>query len=405
MPHERHRHLKSVLQHLASLSPLVGLVGHRQVGKTTLLEAISRHYVTFDDEEVLASANTDPKSFVAALDSPGTAIDECQLSERIFPALKERVRKDKRPGQLYLSGSVRFTSKKLIRESLTGRIMTADLLPLSLSELDRTELPDLVPRMLRARRFTDLKLPALPAREHRRRMRLVEQYDACGGLPGACFIRNPRLRTQKILDQLETILDRDLRQIHDTTLTLPELLRLLRELALADGTTANYAQLRRATGITPVTQKKLLFALEATFVIRPVAIEGDYRGSALFFEDHAEATVLAQDRLSTDQRWAGLVMRNLREQLSYRLGENAEIFQYRTRAGVTVPFAFRTSDSILGFIPVRGGVSRSTRAAAYSFLRKYSTGKVAFVTDGEDTRIVDDRTMLVSATRLLIAWP
>jgi predicted AAA+ superfamily ATPase len=405
MPHERLRHLKSVLQHLAALSPLVGLVGHRQVGKTTLLEAISRHYVTFDDEEVLASANTNPKSFVAALGFLGTAIDECQLGERIFPALKERVRKDKRPGQLYLSGSVRFTSKKLIRESLTGRIMTADLLPLTLSELDGAELPDLVPRMLQARRFTDLQLPSLPAREHRRRMRLVEQYDACGGLPGACFIRNPRLRTQKILDQLETILDRDLRQIHDTTLKLPELMRLLRELSLADGSAANYQQLRRATGITPITQKKLLFALEATFVIRPCPIEGDYHGSALFFEDHAEATVLAQDRLSVDQRWAGLIVRNLREQISYRLGENAESFQYRTRAGVIVPFAYRISDSVLGFIPIRRSISRSARAAAHSFLRKYAGGKVAFVTDSDETQVVDERIMLVPATRLLFPWP
>src|SRR5687767_9170138 len=123
MAHERRRHLKAVLQHLATLSPLVGLVGHRQVGKTTLLEAISQHYVTFDDEDVLAAANSNPKSFVGTLGSPGTAIDECQLAERIFPAL-ERVRNNKRPGQLYLSGSVRFTSKKLLRESLTGRIMT-----------------------------------------------------------------------------------------------------------------------------------------------------------------------------------------------------------------------------------------------------------------------------------------
>ena len=49
---------------------------------------------------------------------------------------------------------------------------------------------------------------------------------------------------RQILDQLETILDRDLRQIHDTTLTLPELLRLLRELALRDGRTFNYLELR-----------------------------------------------------------------------------------------------------------------------------------------------------------------
>ncbi len=405
MPHERSRHLRSVLQHLATLSPLVGLIGHRQVGKTTLLEAITRHYVTFDDEDILASANANPKAFVTELRSPGTAIDECQLAERIFPALKERVRKDKRPGQLYLSGSVRFTSKRLVRESLTGRIMTADLLPLTLSELDRAELPDWVPRMMRARSLTDLQFPQLSGKEHRRRMKLIEQYDVCGGLPGACFIRSPRLRAQKILDQIETILDRDLRQIHDTTLTLPELMRLLRELAIRDGTAANYQQLRRATGITPITQKKLLFALEATFVIRPIAIEGDYRGSALFFEDHAEGAVLAQDRLSSDQRWTGLIMRNLREQILYRLGENAEIFQYRTRAGVKVPIVWRTANSTLGFIPVRGAIPRSAFAAAHSFLGKYAGGKAVLVTDGNEARVVDERTIILPATHLLFPWP
>ena len=167
MPHQRKRHPTPVLQHLATLSPLVSLIGHRQVGKTTLLEQISQQYVTFDDENTLASANSNPKAFVSTLRSLGTAIDECQLSEKLFPALKERVRRDKRPGQLYLSGSVRFTRKKLIRESLTGRIMTADLLPMSLSELDGTDLPDLLPRMMRARSLTELQLQHLPGKEHR----------------------------------------------------------------------------------------------------------------------------------------------------------------------------------------------------------------------------------------------
>ena len=403
MPHQRKRHLTPVLQHLATLSPLVGLIGHRQVGKTTLLEQISQQYVTFDDENILASANSNPKAFVSTLRSLGTAIDECQLAEKLFPALKERVRRDKRPGQLYLSGSVRFTSKKLIRESLTGRIMTADLLPMTLSELDGTDLPDLLPRMMRARSLAELQFQHLPGKEHRRRMRLIEHYDSCGGLPGACFIRNDRFRTQKILDQLETILDRDLRQIHDTTLTLPQLTRLLRELALRDGTAPQHQQLRRATGITPITQKKLLFALEATFIVRPVSIEGDFRGSALYFEDHAEVAVLSQDRLSADQRWTGLILRNLREQISYRVGENADLFQYRTRAGVVVPFAWRTPDSIVGLLPIRGNVSRIAMAAAHSFLRKYAGGKVVLVTDGEERRVFDERTMVIPATQLL--WP
>ena len=118
-------------------------------------------YVSLDDEEHLRSANGDAKAFVDALNAPGTAIDECQLSEPLFPALKERIRRNKRPGQFYLSGSVRFTSKKQIRESLTGRIMTADLYPLTLSELDGGELPDWVPRIMQSRRMHDLQIPAL----------------------------------------------------------------------------------------------------------------------------------------------------------------------------------------------------------------------------------------------------
>jgi hypothetical protein len=219
-------------------------------------------------------------------------------------------------------------------------------------------------------------------------MRLIEQYGASGGLPGACFIRNPKFRAQKVLDQLDTILDRDLRQVHETTLTLPALLQFLRELALRDGTSVQHQELRRATGITSITQKKLLYALEA-----------------LFFEDHAEVAILARDRLGDEQKWSGLLLRNLREQMAYRIGENAEFFQYRTRAGVCVPFALRTPDGVLGFIPIRGAPSRAPMAAAYGFLRKYANGKVVLVTDANETRVADDRTILIPATRLLFAWP
>ena len=104
---------------------------------------------------------------------------------------------------------------------------------------------------------------------------------------------------RQILDQLETILDRDLRQIHDTTLTLPELLRLLRALALRDGRTFNYQELRRATGITPITQNRLLYGLEAVFILRSIPLEGDFAGSAHFFEDQAEVAKYCSLRMPT----------------------------------------------------------------------------------------------------------
>lgn len=44
MPHLRDRYAKAVIQKLLTHSPLVGLLGHRQVGKTTLLESMSTDY-------------------------------------------------------------------------------------------------------------------------------------------------------------------------------------------------------------------------------------------------------------------------------------------------------------------------------------------------------------------------
>jgi hypothetical protein len=85
------------------------------------------------------------------------------------------------------------------------------------------------------------------------------------------------------------------------------------------------------------------------------------------------------------------------------VGENADLFQYRTRAGVVVPFAWRTADSIVGLIPIRGDVSRVAIAAAHSFLRKYAGAKAVLVTDGEERRLIDERTMVIPATQLL--WP
>lgn len=401
MPHERKRHLAAVLRHLAKLSPLVGLVGHRQVGKTTLLEAVSGSYLSFDDEDELKRAARGAKKFLSSLRTLGTAIDECQLLESLFPALKERVRLDRRPGQFYLSGSVRFTSKKVIRESLTGRIMTVDLLPLTLSELDRRELPDLALRLLGLKRLRDLRLARLSAAEFARRSRLIRHYKAYGGLPGACFIRQDRIRTQKILDQLETILNRDLRQIHETTLTLPDLMRFVRELSLREGGSVQLQELRRETGISPITQKKLIFALESVFVIRSLPLEGDFRGSAVVFEDQGEVSVLAQNRLDEERAWAGLVYRNLREQFAYRIGANAEFFQYRTRGGVLVPFAVRVPEATLGFVPVLGAPGRASVAAAQSFLRRYANSFALLVTDTDEFRVLDDRTVVIPAARLL----
>lgn len=400
MPHLRLRHSKKLIEHLARVSPLVGLLGHRQVGKTTLLEDSSPNYLTFDDATTLDAALLSSKYFLLEHSKIGTVIDECQLCPPLFPALKERVRKNKRPGQYYLSGSVRFTSKSDIHESLAGRIMNTELLPLTLSELTQKPLPNWGIQILN-RGFRSETIYKLPDVYFEKNTKAIELYLERGGLPGICFLKSEPLRAKASLDLITVILNRDLRQIYPTTLTLQSLQIYLRTLAKQEGQPHNFEFLKKASGLNPSTQKKLLFALESIFLIRPMKIEGTRGGFTCFFEDQFEAKTLSQNSLSKNDEWVGLVYRNLREQFFYQTEIIVEFFQYRTRSNVVIPFAVRSKAGILGIIPCIGNPGRTEFAAARSFLSRYDRSKVILVSNKNIAEVIDERIAVVSAAAIL----
>ena len=134
MPHTRARYAQPLIKKALNHSPIVGVLGHRQVGKTTLASLLSNEYVTFDATPRLEEALTKPAEFLENRKTPFT-VDEAQLCPPLFPAAKEWVRVHPQKGQFIFTGSVRFTSRALIRESLTGRIANVEILPLSISEM------------------------------------------------------------------------------------------------------------------------------------------------------------------------------------------------------------------------------------------------------------------------------
>ncbi len=135
MPHQRLRFALPQIQKLSSFWPIVGVLGLRQVGKTTLLRRLAKvpNGVTLDDEGTLSDARNSAKVFLAKLDLP-VVIDEVQKAPGIFDALKVQVDQERIPGQYYLTGSTSFSAKLGIRESLTGRIGLMHLFPLTLGE-------------------------------------------------------------------------------------------------------------------------------------------------------------------------------------------------------------------------------------------------------------------------------
>jgi len=393
MPHERKRYLSELLKSVLNVSPIVGILGHRQVGKTTLLMQHCSQYFSLDDRDTFDKIESNPKNFLKNHHKLKVGLDESQLLPELFTALKEQVRTDKRPGQFILSGSVRFTSRRAIRESLTGRIMNLELLPMSMSEIKNLPLSNAVDKIL----TTDslLKLDDYFEIESKRRMSLFAQIDESierGGLPGVCFIRNKKLAENKIAEQLSTILDRDIRQIYPTSLSYTQILDFVRELSKIEGRPLQFSKIKAQTKLQESTQKKLLYALESVFLIRPMPIEGGRKGMTLFFEDQAESHYLSLRKSNSKESWTGLCYRNIRVPLFYELGKNYRYFSFLTKGKSNVPFAVQSPSGILGFIPIEGDrPEHADQIHANSFLKHYANSKIIYVCKSKKIEIMSDR--------------
>jgi predicted AAA+ superfamily ATPase len=381
MAHIRSRYLISDFAQLLKFSPLVGLLGHRQVGKTTFVQGLVDKYVTFDSTNSRNEATNNPAEFVKENSKQRTVIDECQLVPSIFPELKEWVRVHKKPGQFVLTGSVRFSSKKAIRESLTGRISNLELLPLSIGELEQIPLRQSLETLLRSNHLesfcanheSELEL----TRKHIKPE--LSRYLVHGGLPGICFIRQENIRQRHLSDLLSLILDRDLRQIHKTTLSLQTLQDFIRYIADHEGLPFNYSHAERAIRLSDTTQKNLLYALESIFLIRRVKIEGGTNSKTYYLEDQAEFSHFRtkQDEINSLE---GLVFRNARVQFHYGLKNPYSITQHLSRSKSRVPFVFHQNNQALGLKVIES--DKPTLAdiqSGNSFLKTNGSAKLLFV--------------------------
>ena len=320
-----------------------------------------------DETTVRDSAERSPRDFLRGLTGRLSAIDECQLAPALFPALKLWVQKNKRPGQFLLSGSVRFTSRRIIRESLTGRLASVELFPLVLSEIRADTLPDFLSRTLSVVSISGIPPEStFSSKVHQSRLKDYHTYLELGGMPGLCFVRDSQARSRLLQDILRTLLDRDLRLVYETSLPFNEIFNLCCELARTPLQPFSVTQVSRATGLAPRTIQHLLQAFESIFLIRRIPLEGGGRnGYLIWFEDQFEQNFLANHRLSDLEKKVGLLYRNARAQFEYRLGATPYYFHFRTRGGAVIPLAIRTDDGVLGLCaserkpPLASGSSRN----------------------------------------------
>lgn len=390
MPHFRQRYLTELLKKTLRYSPITGIFGHRQVGKTTLANLLAGQYATLDQSAQQDQASQDPDGFLKSRNTGKTplVIDECQLAPPLFPVLKEWVRTHVQPGQFLLTGSVRFSSRKAIKESLTGRMIAWELIPLGLSEIHGQDMPKGVLRLAQSR-HVNLDIKSQPYFSHKS----FSEYLRCGGLPGIFAIRDAGIREQKIETQLNTMLERDLKLILQTTVPYRSLRLLLALLAKSQGMPVEWAALSQQSRISVPTVKKLVEAFEAMFLIRLLPTRGSETKIVMFLEDQGEASFLMEGQRQELYDLLRFCFANLRTQLSYQTAVQSTFFQYRNRGGAHIPLALelRTKETkrYLGLIPILDTTpTPHDLGSAYSFLKTFSSSKVLFVTLEDVDRVL-----------------
>ena len=253
MPHSRDRYLAPLLKKSLKFWPVVCLAGARQVGKSTFLKSLKGYdYSTLDDLGLLNLATRNP----AALLTPPCVIDEAQKAPELFDAVKLDVDEKRVPGKFILTGSVRFSKRTLIRESLTGRAKTLQLFPFMCSEA--LELP-----------FQDRWSTLSQRLKIRVQRSELERCLLRGGMPGVFAVRNPAEVRSYWKSLIESYVYRDLLFSIPKNAQPQLALKILKSVAeiLALGESPTFARILRKTGGSRTQVQKHLIGLEDLMVL------------------------------------------------------------------------------------------------------------------------------------------
>ena len=334
------------LQERLSFYPGVVLLGARQVGKSTLAQAVAAQTsgAVFLDLELPADrAKLDnPAAFFAAHRERLVVIDEVQTMPDLFVQLRPEIDADRRPGRFLLLGSASGVLLRQSAESLAGRVSYLELPPLLWSEVQ----------------------PEFPA-PHNATQNLLALQDHWqrGGMPLSCLAKTDAQSLRWRNDYLQAIVRRDLPGlgIHIPSETL---WRFLRMLAHQHGQLFNASALAVAMGgISHITVGRYLDIFCDALITRKVEPYFVNLGKRLvkspkvYFRDTGLLHGLlgignAQDLQGhpmSGYSWEGLVINHIAALLPLVAGGNASLYFYRTAAGAELDAVVDTGQERIGF--------------------------------------------------------
>ncbi len=229
---------------LRSLSffPAVGILGPRQVGKTTLAQKLmtrlerpslyfdlelSEDYSTLSQNTTWILDNNTDKTIV---------IDEVQRFLPLFPQLRALIDRQREPARFILLGSASPDFLKKSSESLAGRIAYHELSPIVSSEANDAGISE-------------------------------QMHWHRGGFPDALLATDDAFWLLWQQNFIKTYVEQDLSQL-GISVSAPILNNFLRMLSHVHGALLNYLTIGNAIGLANTTVRKYIDILEQAYLVR-----------------------------------------------------------------------------------------------------------------------------------------
>ena len=313
------RQIKARLLEDLAYFPVVGLIGPRQVGKTTLAKHLGNEltkpiiYLDLEldsDQRKLADAET----FLGQYTNHCVILDEVQRMPQLFPLLRALIDQQREPARFLLLGSA---SPDLVRnssESLAGRISYIELMPFSWPEV--------------------------------RGQSTLQDHWLKGGFPDAFLAPRLPVAFRWLANFVQTYIERDLRLL-GYELSGRVLSDLMQMLAHTSGNVLNVSDLSRSLGVSQPTINRYLDLLTGSFIIHrltPYAANVGKRmvkAPKVYIRDSGVLHQLSQattyDALLGNPivgaSWEGYVIEQIRRVV---VGTDWLFYYYRTHAGAEI---------------------------------------------------------------------
>lgn len=221
--------------------PVVGILGSRQVGKTTLAHEIRSRYPdtpVYLDLELPSDLSkiAEPELYLNQHRNSLVIIDEVQRMPSLFPVLRALVDQDRKPGRFLILGSASPEMVRKSSESLAGRIIYHELPPFHISEVGQDD-------------------------------RVLRNLWLRGGYPLSYLAKSDEASFTWREAFIRTYLERDIPQLGIRVPGL-QLRRFWLMLAHSHGRLWNASQIAGSLGITAPTVRHYLDILTDTFIVR-----------------------------------------------------------------------------------------------------------------------------------------